>query len=118
MIASFCLDDNVDEYEKYLDKILRQDSKLKEGKLLRIPAAKESYHFLVKLPVPKGEYDMRLAIVGVVDPDMSKRKCADFCKQVTGDFKRKHKPRQIILADLGSLSKASKKDFISAIEQY
>jgi len=46
-MASYCQDDFESEYVRYLNKILSQDSKLKEGKLLRIPASKESYDFLV-----------------------------------------------------------------------
>mmetsp|Transcript_10800 Transcript_10800/g.26417 ORF Transcript_10800/g.26417 Transcript_10800/m.26417 type:complete len:248 (-) Transcript_10800:309-1052(-) len=118
IVASYCTDEYVNEYEKYIDKILRQDSKLKEGKLLRIPASKESYDFLVKLPRPEGDYDMRLAIVGVVDRLMSKSKCAALCKQVTQDFKDNHKPRQIILAEESSLNGSSRKLLMAAIQKH
>jgi len=103
---------------RYLNKILSQDSKLKEGKLLRIPASKESYDFLVKLPRPEAGYDMRLAVVGVIDRSMPKNKCASLCKNITIEFKEAHKPRKIILARDGSLSKSSKKLFLAAIKEH
>lgn len=118
IVASYCTDEHVNEYEKYIDKILRQDSKLREGKLLRIPASKESYDFLVKLPRPEGSYDMRLAIVGVVDRLMSKAKCSALCKQVTQDFKENHRPRQIILAEEGTLNGSSRKLLMSAMAKH
>mmetsp|Transcript_16022 Transcript_16022/g.28761 ORF Transcript_16022/g.28761 Transcript_16022/m.28761 type:complete len:263 (+) Transcript_16022:27-815(+) len=115
MLAKYCWDDREPEFERYLNKILKQDSKLTEGKLLRIPASQEDYDFLVKLPRPDTEYDMRLAIVGVVNRLMTKQKCAALCKQVVADFKGKFKPRQIILAEEMGLSRSSQKFLKEAI---
>eukprot|EP00954_Amorphochlora_amoebiformis_P010051 786932-Amorphochlora_amoeboformis.AAC.2 len=116
IIANLCTDMNDVEYENYLHKILRQDSKLEEGKLLRIPASREKYDFLVKVPRPDDEFTMKLAVVGVVDRLMAKQKCTALCKAIQVGYEANIKPRQIHLAEEKTLNSSCKRFFQQAIK--
>jgi len=115
MIASYCVDDNEEEYNNYWAKILKQDDKLIEGKLLLIPASGKSYNFLVKSPRTDTDFDVKTAVVGVVGKSLPKSKCANLCNVVWSAFKDKFTARRVLLADGGGLDSASRELFKKAI---